>query len=212
MDVNGSTVTPSESMPYLFTLIQQTADNAVIQRLRNKVAIHAGTVVYQGKAIAVSGPSGSGKSRLIQELVRQGAEYASDEYAILDLQGRVHPYPRALMIRRDGDQQYPVLPSDLQATVREQPAPAALFLFLRYQQGMNGMEVEPLEASEFLIRLLKSTPQIMDDQPHLLGPLKATASLAKSYAGVRGEVPRAAAEILELAAAGLANAPLDDFA
>lgn len=202
IEVDGSLIAASEALPYTFTLVQQAADDATIRYLRDKAVIHAGTVVYNDKAIVVSGNSGSGKSRLVQEFLRHGAEYSSDEYAILDRQGYVHPYPRTLMIRTDGDQQYPVLPSELHAEVREQPAPAALFLFLRFEPNAPGLDIQPLDRSEFLIRLLQSTPQVMADRPDVLAPLMATASLAKSYAGVRGEVSRAAAEILHLAAAG----------
>ena len=34
------------------------------------------------------------------ELVRRGCVYFSDEYALIDSQGLVHPYPRALQVRQ----------------------------------------------------------------------------------------------------------------
>ncbi len=200
IEVDGSVIAANEELPYTFTLVQQAADDATIRYLRDKAVIHAGTVVYNDKAIVVSGKSGSGKSRLVQEILRRGAEYSSDEYAILDPQGYVHPYPRALMIRKDSDQQYPVLPSELHAKVRAQPAPAALFLFLRFEPDAAGLDVQPLERSEFLIRLLQSTPQVIADRPDVLAPVLAAAARAKSYTGVRGEVSRAVEEILQLAA------------
>jgi hypothetical protein len=201
--VNGEVVGANETMPYLFTLIQQVADDAMVRHLRCEIAIHAGTVVYQGKAIVMPGPSGSGKSRLVQELLRLGAEYCSDEYAILDPQGCVHPYPRALMIRAANDEQQPVLASDLRATVCDHASPASLFLFLRYEADREGLDVQPLDRSEALIRLLQNTPQVMAEKDHVLVPLKAAMSVAASYAGARGEGPRAAAEILQLAADAL---------
>jgi hypothetical protein len=200
LEVNGSTVAASATMPYLFTLIQQAADDGMIRHLQHQTAIHAGTVVHQGKAIVLPGPSGSGKSLLVQELLRQGAEYCSDEYAILDRQGRAHPYPRALMIRRGSEEQHPVLASELQAKVCDRPACVSLFMFLRYEPGAAGLDVRPLDRSEALIRLLQDTPHVMAEKSDVLDPLKAAVSLAASFEGVRGEISRAAAEILRLAA------------
>ena len=45
----------------------------------------------------------SGKSALVAELVRAGATYYSDEYAIFDSLGRVHPYPKPLSLRGEPD-------------------------------------------------------------------------------------------------------------
>ena len=66
------------------------------------VFVHAGVVGWQGRAILVPGRSGSGKTRLVEAFVRAGATYYSDEYAILDARGRVHPFARPLN-RRSGD-------------------------------------------------------------------------------------------------------------
>jgi hypothetical protein len=200
IDVNGVTIAANETMPYLFTLIQQATDDAMIRHLQDQTAIHAGAVVYRGKAIVMPGPSGSGKSRLVQELLRQGAEYCSDEYAILDAHGCVHPYPRALMIRRGSEEQHPVLASDLHAKVCGRPSPVSLFLFLRYEASSEGLAVQPLDRSESLIRLLQNTPHVLADKQDVFDPIKAAVSRAASYMGARGEVSRAAAEILQLAA------------
>src|SRR5437867_4831683 len=56
----------------------------------NKLFIHAGVVGWRGRAIVIPGQTFTGKSTLVAELVRAGATYYSDEYALLDPQGRVH--------------------------------------------------------------------------------------------------------------------------
>ncbi len=66
----------------------------------DRVFVHAGVVVCQGRGILLPGRSFSGKSTLVAELIRAGAEYYSDEYAVLDSTGSVHPYPRPLSIRQ----------------------------------------------------------------------------------------------------------------
>src|SRR6185436_9805672 len=64
-----------------------------------RVFVHAGVVAWNGTAILIPGSSFSGKSTMVAELLRAGATYYSDEYAVIDEHGRVHPYPRELRIR-----------------------------------------------------------------------------------------------------------------
>jgi hypothetical protein len=68
----------------------------------DRVFVHAGVVAWQGRGILLPGRSFCGKSTLVVELIRAGAEYYSDEYAVLDSTGSVHPYPRPLSIRQRG--------------------------------------------------------------------------------------------------------------
>ena len=62
---------------------------------RERVFVHAGVVGWKGHAIVIPGRSRSGKTTLVAELVKAGAEYYSDEFAVLDAEGRVHPFPEA---------------------------------------------------------------------------------------------------------------------
>ena len=62
--------------------------------------VHAGVVGWRGRAIVLPGRTHAGKSTLVAALVRAGASYYSDEYALVDGDGRVRPYPRALSLRR----------------------------------------------------------------------------------------------------------------
>ena len=64
----------------------------VAEHAPRRVFVHAGVVAWKGRAILLPGPSYVGKSTLVMELVRAGAVYYSDEYAVLDARGRVHPF------------------------------------------------------------------------------------------------------------------------
>src|SRR5262249_23642102 len=61
--------------------------------------VHAGVVPHQKAAVMIPGHSFSGKSTLVEALVRRGAVYYSDEYAVIDEQGLVHPYREPLSLR-----------------------------------------------------------------------------------------------------------------
>lgn len=63
------------------------------------IFVHAGVVAHDGKAIVIPGESFAGKSTLVAELVKRGAIYFSDEFAVIDQEGLVHPYPKLLGLR-----------------------------------------------------------------------------------------------------------------
>ncbi len=63
------------------------------------IFIHAGVVAHHGRAIVMPAPSFGGKTTLVVALIRAGALYYSDEFAVLDENGLVRPYPKPLSIR-----------------------------------------------------------------------------------------------------------------
>jgi hypothetical protein len=71
----------------------------VAEHAQGVVFVHAGVVGWKGKAIVIPANSFAGKTTLTTELVKAGATYYSDEYAVLDEEGLVHPFPRDLSIR-----------------------------------------------------------------------------------------------------------------
>ncbi len=60
------------------------------------LSLHAAAVAACGRVIMFSGASGSGKSSLATQALLSGFGYLSDEFALLDATGRVHPFPRPL--------------------------------------------------------------------------------------------------------------------
>ena len=69
------------------------------------VFVHAGVVAWCGRALILPGPSHSGKSFLVASSIAAGATYYSDEYAVIDLEGPIHPFPRHLRLRRASNQE-----------------------------------------------------------------------------------------------------------
>ena len=76
--------------------LRQDIDQAVARRSPRLLFVHAGVVGWRGLAIVIPGRGSTGKSTLVAELVRRGAVYYSDAFAVLDEAGRVHPYRGAI--------------------------------------------------------------------------------------------------------------------
>ncbi|NUQ39152.1 MAG: hypothetical protein HUU23_15465 [Caldilineales bacterium] len=96
--------------------------------------VHAGVVGWQGRAIVMPGRSHTGKTTLVSELIKAGATYYSDEMALFDPQGRVHPYPIPLSVREEkGVCKY--APAAFGADTGVAPLPVGLILVTEYNAG-----------------------------------------------------------------------------
>ena len=51
--------------------------------------LHAGAVAYEGRAVLIFGPSGSGKSALALQLMALGCALVSDDYTLVSAQGDI---------------------------------------------------------------------------------------------------------------------------
>jgi hypothetical protein len=68
----------------------------VALRARRRQFVRAAVAGWENNAILILGPRSSGKSTLLAALLRAGATYYSDQYAVLDPKGRAHAYPTPL--------------------------------------------------------------------------------------------------------------------
>lgn len=168
----------------------------VAERAPRRVFVHAGVVGWRGQAVVVPGPSLSGKTTLVAELVRAGAEYYSDEYAVLDAAGRVHPYARPLAVRDGpglGQTRRPV--EEFGGRAGEGPLPVGLVVAVRYEHGAV-WRPRRLTPGEGVLEMLSNTVSARRCPARAVSVLSKVAGRAAVLAGVRGEAPRAAESIL----------------
>jgi hypothetical protein len=78
--------------------LAQDIHATVARRSGRMTFVHAGVVAWRGLAIVIPGPRSPAISTLVAELVRRGAVYYSDRFAVLDGRGQVHPYRAPLEI------------------------------------------------------------------------------------------------------------------
>jgi len=152
-----------------------------------RVFVHAGVVARNGKAILIPGSSFSGKSTVVAELLRAGATYYSDEYAVIDEHGRVHPYPRELRIRSLES----LWPKRINATAfgsqpGSKPLPVGLVVSTKFKDGARFRPRE-LTRGKAVLELLANTVSARSQPEMALSYLSKAVSSAITFKGVRGE-------------------------
>jgi hypothetical protein len=168
----------------------------VAEFARRRVFVHAGVVGWRGRTIIIPGASLSGKTTLVAELVKAGADYYSDEYAVLDARGRVHPYPQPLQVRESrGARQTKVPPEALGGRVGRRPLAPGLIVSTTYRNGAR-WRPRPLSVGRGLLELLSHTVPARRSPREALTALKAVVGEAPVVKGTRGDAARAAYEIL----------------
>jgi hypothetical protein len=167
----------------------------VAEHARRNIFVHAGCVVVDDRAILIPGRSMSGKSSLTAALIRAGAVYWSDEYAVLDSHGQVRPYSRRLAIRPyDGGPPQRMTAPDIGGPVGRGPRPVGLIVVLRYDAAA-GWDVEPLTRGQAVLQLLDNTIPARSRPRAVLSALDRATEHARCLAGTRGDAD-AAAELL----------------
>src|SRR5687768_4718803 len=96
---NGIQITFDKSQTRLLKFFDSMLRITVAEHAVGWVFIHAGVVSWKDRAIVLPANSFQGKTTLVAELVKNGADYYSDEYAVIDEHGLVHPFARELSIR-----------------------------------------------------------------------------------------------------------------
>jgi hypothetical protein len=172
---------------------------------RRRVFVHAGVVGWKGRAIVIPGRTMTGKTSLVAALLRLGAEYYSDEYAVLDLRGRVHPFAKPLSIRQPRELTAARLAAEaFGARTGSKALPIAVILDTHFHEGSRW---RPKRASRSVgvLSLLGNTISARLQPARNMPVLRQAVSNAVILKGVRGDAETTARELLALMDAESAN-------
>jgi hypothetical protein len=74
-------------------------NRGVVEEAGNRLLLHAAAAERDGRIVVLAGPEGSGKSTLVDALVRSGLRYITDETVVVELRaGRIVPYPKPIAL------------------------------------------------------------------------------------------------------------------
>jgi len=163
-----------------------------------RVFVHAGVVAHRGRAIVIPGPTMSGKSTLVSELLRHGAIYYSDEYAVLDADGMVYPFPKPVSLRApvsfdsiDFEAEY------FGASSGNAPLPIGLVVVTHYQVGAR-WRPRTLSHGQGALTLMAHAIAARRDPRRVMASLLRAVAGAIMLKGVRGEAFDLSKQMLEI--------------
>jgi serine kinase of HPr protein (carbohydrate metabolism regulator) len=184
---NGQLIFSAGDRQEFLNRFHATVSLDVAERSIRRTFIHAGVVGWANFAILIPGRSFTGKSTLVAELIRAGASYYSDEFALIDKIGRVHPYARPLQIRENGDNRQIARPvEEFGATAGRKPLPVKLVLVTRFKPGAQ-WRPRRLSPGIGLLTLLDNTVSARRSPSIALRNLKEVVSKAQTFRSARGE-------------------------
>lgn len=193
---DGTCVHDAPGREYALTALESQIQGHIARAAPEFVFIHAGVVADSDRAIVIPGGSFSGKTTLVRALVDAGAVYYSDEFAVLDETGRVHPYSKRLTIRRprEGADDYRV--EQLGGVAGVDPLPIGLVIATHFRSGAE-WRPRPLSAGAGALVMLDHalTAQVRPEQA--LRVLKKAVDGAAVLQGERGEAEEVAGALLD---------------
>lgn len=192
---NGIQVSSSSDVETAARALESRAHQYVAANAESVVFVHAGVVSWRGKTILIPGRSHSGKSTLVMALVSAGATYYSDEYAVLDLEGRVHPFRRLPRLRPDVPRTESFVVNSADNTAFG-PLPVGLVLSTRYNPT-GVWQLRRLTPGEALLTLLENTVAVRRQAELSVRALKSAVLSAIGLQTDRREAVDAAQKIFQ---------------
>jgi hypothetical protein len=162
----------------------------------NRIFVHAGVVGWHGQAILLPGASGAGKSTIVAALLRAGATYLSDEYAVLDHRGYVHPFARPLSMRSpDGKSSRRCSAAEFGSCVAKEALPVGMVVITQYLPEAR-WRPRPLTGGQAILALMQDTLSAQLDPEGAFRVLEKTVNRARIFKGPRGVAEETAVQLL----------------
>ncbi len=177
----------SENESDLYEEFERDVDSFVAATSTAALFIHAGVVGWNGKAIVIPGRSFTGKTTLVAEFLRAGATYYSDEFAVFDRNGYLHPFSRPLGVRLDGSgTQTKKAPCEFECRIGKEPLPLALVVVTEYRKSAS-WRPRSTSLGRGVLHLLGNSLSARANPALALNILTRTNERARILRGVRGE-------------------------
>lgn len=159
------------------------------------IFVHSGVVAHHGRAVLLPGHSFAGKSTLVAALVRAGADYYSDEFAMLDEAGRVAQYLEPIQLR--GPNGLDALAIDSEGP--RAPVPVGLVAMTVYTPGAR-WSPRQLSTAEGVVAMMEHASPARDKPAETLAILRLALEGAEILQGERGDADETAHALLDLMA------------
>jgi hypothetical protein len=201
---DGACIHDAPGRDYALLMLESQIHGHVALEAPNHVFVHAGAVGDGNRAIVIPGLSFSGKTTLVRALVEAGAAYYSDEFAVLDEAGLVHPYPRRLSVRQLLVGESTTITEPVVSTPVErlgglagvEPIPVGMVVVTHYRPGAEWHPREISGAARALA-LMKHAVPAQERPEQTMRYLTRAVSGASVFEGERGGADELAPRLLE---------------
>jgi hypothetical protein len=192
----------------LLEIFRSNLNLYVAENARDRLFVHAGAVGWKGRAVVIPGRSFSGKTTLVQEFLRVGATYYSDEFAVVDRRGFVHPFAAPLGIRDVSSQRQQMhMAEEFGSSIGGRPLPIGYVIATDFRAGAR-WKPKPVSKGLGALALLANTVAARRNPSETLAALSravADAQIVKSRRGEAREVVDAVLGELDKQPLGLRN-------
>ena len=183
--VNQHLLASAETHEELLECFESDLDLYVAANAPERLFVHAGAVGWKNQTVLIPGRSGSGKTSLVSEFLKHGATYYSDDWAVIDPNGLLHPYPRKLSIRGNDGIRRRVEPEEFGA-LRGKPSPISTILITGYTEGARWIP-QSTSPGTGLLTLMANTPSARTQPKFAMTVLHSAIAIAEVYQARRGD-------------------------
>jgi hypothetical protein len=201
---DGSPAADLLDLELALTLFENQLRTYVGLRAPDRIFVRAGVVAHEDRAIVIPAPSLAGKTTLVGELVRAGAIYYSDEFAVLDRRGLVHPFPTTPSLREPGRPSDDDVPH-LNGGPGEEPLTIGTVVLTTYRPGAQWRPTR-LSPGRGVTAMLAHTPAARARPEEAIRSISEALGGAVILEGERGEAQELVTQLLS----AVSTPPRDD--
>ena len=195
---DGICIHDAPGRDYALMMMDAQIQGHVALKAPNFIFLHAGVVADGDRAIVTPGLSFAGKTTLVRALVEAGALYYSDEFAVLDETGLVHPYPKPLSLRTpEGGALAEMRVEQLGGRAGVHPVPLGLVAIARYRPDAE-WNPRRLTKGAGALALLEHAVPAQERPEQTMRYVRRAAERAVVLDGERGEADELALVLLDI--------------
>lgn len=186
LERTDSPVSRGLNLEFALTLMESQLRIHVGMEAPGKIFVHAGVVGHDGSALVMPGLSFTGKTTLVAALVEAGARYYSDDFAVIDEKGLVHPFAKPLSIRDHRWIQSDHHVDQLGGIAGEDPVPVGAVVFTEYKPDVR-WRPNPMSHGRGILGLLEHTLPARERAQEAMRIFNGAICGAALLEGERGE-------------------------
>ena len=190
-----SPVSSDVDLEFGITLLQTQVRLFIGLNAADRMFVHAGAVAIGGRAVIFPGRSFSGKTSLVAAFLEAGAVYLSDEFAVLDVDANVHPFPTPLSLRHGEDERRNVEAASLGAMTAESSLPLGGIIVANYRPGA-AWAPEEITRGQAALALLDNTIAALARHGEALAIFRDVTDGPILLAGDRGDAEAVVADLI----------------